>query len=278
MSPSVIDVVCKQLDPGGEGLKTWEHFGEVLLGLSVVEIREFRGYKSGPTKAIIDRKIATHPDATLLDIVQALEEIGRREVVKLLEDKVSSQPPPLAKQSSKSSARPTTREALHLRSQRIPRQGSSSLDSGYDGPVDERNTAVPSQPHPVPPDGPQHSTYQSFPSRSRSQSADSELNNTHHAASISGTSQLSSNSAHTSHSLFHSADSSYSASFEHWESQLPRAQVSTGTGYTTPPQSQAASGTDPQVEYDHFRYSQPQSLVIPAHQPQQPSSKRLGKR
>ena len=264
VSPSVLDIVCKQLDPGGEGLKTWEDFGEALLGLTVVEVREFRGYRPSPTRAIIDRKMGSDPDATLSDVMDVLKKIGRREVVRLVEAKISNlpPPPPLAKQSSNHSTQPVTREFSLPRNRHVPHQGSSSLDSGYD-PTEERDTT---EPQPV---ASQHSTYQSF--ISRSQSTESESSNSYRVAPISGTGELSTDFPSVS-------DSAHSGSLEPWEPGLPRPQVAASIGHRPPSLSQVVTGsgvTDPRVEYDHYRSSQPQSLVMPA---QQPSAKVMGKR
>lgn len=262
VSPSILDVVCKQLDPGGEGLKSWEAFGEALLGLTVVEVREFRGYRPSPTKAIIDRKMGNDPDASLSDIIDVLEKIGRREVVRLLEEKISSLPPPLAKQSSNHGAQPLTREASLPRNRHVPHQGSSSLDSGFD-PTEEREAF---EPQSVPP---QRSAYQS--QSSRSYSTDSELNNSYRAAPISSTGTVSANLPSVSDSA-----NSLSGSLEPWESRLPHPQVAMSTGHLTPSLSQVVAGGgvgDPGVDFDHFRHSQPQSLVMPT---QQASAKVMG--
>ena len=118
--PSVRDVFTANLDPDLQGVPSWEQFGEKLLNMDATDLRQFRACDS-PTKAILNKMVATAPSATLEDAFRALEAIGRKDVTELVLQKLESlgsmsrqpsldkpqsslQRPPLVHQSSSTSS------------------------------------------------------------------------------------------------------------------------------------------------------------------------------
>ena len=118
--PSVRDVFTANLDPDLQGVPSWEQFGEKLLNMDATDLRQFRACDS-PTKAILNKMVATAPSATLEDAFRALEAIGRKDVAELVLQKLESlgsisrpqsldkpqsslQRPPLVHQSSSTSS------------------------------------------------------------------------------------------------------------------------------------------------------------------------------
>lgn len=87
--PSVRDVFTANLDPDLEGVPSWEQFGEKLLNMDATDLRQFRACDS-PTKAILNKMVATAPSATLEDAFRALEAIGRKDVAELVLQKLES--------------------------------------------------------------------------------------------------------------------------------------------------------------------------------------------
>eukprot|EP00731_Ephydatia_muelleri_P025739 Em0017g822a len=76
----------KLLDKDADGLKNWRHFGEALLGLNAMELREFEGGK--PSLAIYNKWTAKNPDVCVYELVASLEEIERHEIVKGLREAI----------------------------------------------------------------------------------------------------------------------------------------------------------------------------------------------
>ena len=89
VGPGVRDVFAAQLDGSVEGVPTWEQFGEQLLNMDTVHLRQFKSHAS-PTKAILNHKFGNDPSATLADAFEALEAIGRKDVTVLVLQKLES--------------------------------------------------------------------------------------------------------------------------------------------------------------------------------------------
>ena len=87
VGPGVIDVFAAQLDGNVEGVPAWEQFGEQLLNIGTVHLRQFKSHAS-PTKAILNHKFGNDPSATLEDAFEALEAIGRKDVTVLVLQKL----------------------------------------------------------------------------------------------------------------------------------------------------------------------------------------------
>ena len=80
ISKSLCDILSESLDPSMEGLSRWEQFGERLLGKSALELQTFKRFNS-PTAAILNQKMGEAPATTLAEVLDVLNEIGRKDVV-----------------------------------------------------------------------------------------------------------------------------------------------------------------------------------------------------
>ena len=123
--PSLRDVFAANLDANLEGVPSWEQFGEKLLNMDATDLRQFQA-RDSPTKAILNKKVATDPSATLEDAFGALEAIGRKDVTELVLQKLGpiSREEPLDKVTSSLSS-------LYF-SQRLPLiHQTSSTDSEH---------------------------------------------------------------------------------------------------------------------------------------------------
>ena len=101
--PCVRDVFAAQLDGNVEGVPSWEQFGEKLLNMDTVHLRQFKSSAS-PTKAILNSKIAVDPSATLEDAFEALEAIERNDVTVLVLQKLELREGSIDRTSSPSSS------------------------------------------------------------------------------------------------------------------------------------------------------------------------------
>ena len=116
ISRTVCDILSESLDPSMEGLSNWEKFGERLLGKNALELQTFKRFQS-PTAAILNQKMGEAPTTTLGEVLDVLDEIGRKDVVERVTKVIQNggrlqeqMPPPCLAQ-------------LHQ---------STSLDSGYE--------------------------------------------------------------------------------------------------------------------------------------------------
>jgi len=80
ISRTVCDILSESLDPSMEGLSSWEKFGERLLGKNARELQTFKRFQS-PTAAILNQKMGETPTTTLGEVLDVLNEIGRKDVV-----------------------------------------------------------------------------------------------------------------------------------------------------------------------------------------------------
>ena len=99
-----------------EGLSRWEQFGERLLGKSALELQKFKRFTS-PTAAILNQKMGEAPATTLAEVLDVLDEIGRKDVVEHVMKVI---------QSGEKNQEPISPSCLAQMRQ------SSSLDSGYE--------------------------------------------------------------------------------------------------------------------------------------------------
>lgn len=137
---SLRDIFATNLDPKADGVPSWEQFGEKLLGMTATDLRQFKACES-PTQAILNKKVATDPFATIEDALRALEAIGRKDVHELVLQNLESTPlAMLSKQESEergpfgsSSSKPSL---IHQSSSgsTISKQGSGDWESVYPSP------------------------------------------------------------------------------------------------------------------------------------------------
>ena len=109
--PGVRDVFAAQLDGNVEGVSNWEQFGEKLLNMDAVDLRQFKSTPS-PTKAIINKKVAVDPSATLEDAFEALEDIGRKDVTMLVIQQLESRNPTPSRDGSIERSSPPNQSSL----------------------------------------------------------------------------------------------------------------------------------------------------------------------
>jgi hypothetical protein len=121
--PGVRDVFAAQLDGNVEGVPTWEQFGEKLLNMDIVTLRQFKSSAS-PTKAILNKKIGDVPSATLEDAFEALKAIGRNDVVSLVLEKLESRNSSMSREGSEDRASPPKHPSTLLVDQRLHRTES----------------------------------------------------------------------------------------------------------------------------------------------------------
>ena len=152
ISKRLFDILSESLDPSMEGLSRWEQFGERLLGKSALELQTFKRFIS-PTAAILNQKMGEAPATTLAEVLDVLNEIGRKDVVehvmKVIQSGEKNQepisPPCLAqmRQSSSLDNEDTRTKAdsavLRLRSSSLPVHApvtsSNDASSKLEGPT-----------------------------------------------------------------------------------------------------------------------------------------------
>lgn len=129
ISRTVCDILSESLDPSMEGLSNWEKFGERLLGKNALELQTFKRFQS-PTAAILNQKMGEAPTTTLGEVLDVLDQIGRKDVVERVTKVIQNggrlqeqMPPPCLAQ-------------LHQ---------STSLDSGYEDAKTKADHAAPFQ-------------------------------------------------------------------------------------------------------------------------------------
>ena len=116
ISKSLCDILSESLDPNMEGLSRWEQFGERLLGKNALDLQKFKRFDS-PTAAILNQKMGEAPATTLAEVLDVLDEIGRKDVVEHATKMI---------QSGEKIQEPISPPCLAQLHQ------SSSLDSGYE--------------------------------------------------------------------------------------------------------------------------------------------------
>ena len=137
---SLRDIFATNLDPKADGVPSWEQFGEKLLGMTATDLRQFKACES-PTKAVLNKKVAIDPSATIEDALGALEDIGRKDVYELVLQKLESIPLAiLSKQESEereSFCLSPLKPSLYRHSSfgsTISKQGSGDWESAYPSP------------------------------------------------------------------------------------------------------------------------------------------------
>ncbi|CAI8024968.1 hypothetical protein GBAR_LOCUS14465, partial [Geodia barretti] len=118
--PGVRDVFAAQLDGNVEGVPNWEQFGEKLLNMDTVTLRQFKSSAS-PTKAILNKEIGDDPSATLEDAFEALKAIGRNDVVSLVLEKLDSRNSSMSREGSEDRTSPPNHPSTLLVDQRLHR-------------------------------------------------------------------------------------------------------------------------------------------------------------
>jgi len=134
ISRTVCDILSESLDPSMEGLSSWEKFGELLLGKNALELQTFKRFQS-PTAAILNQKMGEAPTTTLGEVLDVLNEIGRKDVVEhvtkviqnggRLQEQIS--PPCLAQMHQSTSLDSGNEDAKTKADHAAPFQRSASL-------------------------------------------------------------------------------------------------------------------------------------------------------
>lgn len=136
--PTLRDVFAANLDANLEGIPSWEQFGEKLLNMDATELRQFQASDS-PTKAVLNKKVATDPSATLEDAFIALEAIGRKDVAEIVLQKLSSSNLMTKKESFE---RPLSSLQLSQR-HALVHQSSSTTSSSCEGTMTQNQPLIP---------------------------------------------------------------------------------------------------------------------------------------
>ena len=152
ISKSLCDTLSESLDPSMEGLSRWEQFGERLLGKSALELQKFKRFIS-PTAAILNQKMGEAPATTLAEVLDVLDEIGRKDVVehvtKVIQNGERNQepisPPCLAQLHQSSSLDSGSEDtqtkadstALRLRSSSLPEHAPVTISNDASSKLEE---------------------------------------------------------------------------------------------------------------------------------------------
>ena len=142
--PSLRDVFAANLDANLDGVPCWEQFGEKLLNMDATDLRQFQA-RDSPTKAILNKKVATDPSATLEDAFSALEAIGRKDVTELVLQKMGATTTMPSKQGSFDKTTPSLLPSQFSHRLPLPHQ-SSSTDSDYGTTRPDSNSSTVAQP------------------------------------------------------------------------------------------------------------------------------------